>query len=116
MTVEEVAARFLCSTTKISRLETAARCLSLRDVRDLCALYEVGESTSRELMSLVREAREPSWWTHYEDLNLDPLKGDGSDYPLSLPVRMPLRTDTSCCLSLMKIQIYIQSSHRGPGG
>lgn len=75
MTVEEVAAKLLCSTTKISRLETAARRPSLRDVRDLCALYEVGESTSDELMSLAREAREPSWWTHYEDLNLDPLIG-----------------------------------------
>ena len=75
MTVEEVAARLLCSTTKISRLETAARRPSLRDVRDLCALYEVGESTSDELMSLAREAREPSWWTHYGDLNLDPLIG-----------------------------------------
>jgi transcriptional regulator with XRE-family HTH domain len=33
LTVEEVAAELLCSTTKISRLETAARRPSLRDVR-----------------------------------------------------------------------------------
>jgi len=75
MTVEEVAAELLCSTTKISRLETAARRPSLRDVRDLCVLYEVDEPTSHELMSLAREAREPGWWTHYADLNLDPLIG-----------------------------------------
>jgi transcriptional regulator with XRE-family HTH domain len=75
MTVEEVAAELLCSTTKISRLETAARRPSLRDVRDLCVLYEVDESASRELMNLAREAREPGWWTHYTDLNLDPLIG-----------------------------------------
>ena len=75
MTVEEVAAKLLCSTTKISRLETAARRPSLRDVRDLCALYEVDEPTSHELMSLAREAREPGWWTQYDDLNLDPLIG-----------------------------------------
>jgi len=75
MTVEEVAAKLLCSTTKISRLETAVRRPSLRDVRDLCALYEVGESTSHELMSLAREAREQGWWTQYDDLNLDPLIG-----------------------------------------
>ncbi len=75
LTVEEVAARLLCSATKISRLETATRRPSLRDVRDLCALYEVNESTSVELMSLAREAREQGWWTQYEDLNLDPLIG-----------------------------------------
>jgi transcriptional regulator with XRE-family HTH domain len=75
MTVEEVAAQLLCSTTKISRLETAARRPSLRDVRDLCALYEVDEATSAELMNLAREAREPGWWTKYDDLDLDPLVG-----------------------------------------
>jgi hypothetical protein len=65
MTVEEVAGELLCSTTKISRLETAARRPSLRDVRDLCVLYEVDEPTSRELMTIAREAREPGWWTQY---------------------------------------------------
>jgi transcriptional regulator with XRE-family HTH domain len=75
MTVEEVAERLLCSATKISRLETGARRPSLRDVRDLCELYEVDESTSAELMSLAREARAAGWWTQYNDLNLDPLIG-----------------------------------------
>lgn len=75
MTVEEVAAKLLCSTTKISRLETAARRPSLRDVRDLCALYEIDEPTSRELMTLAIQAREQGWWTQYDDLNLDPLIG-----------------------------------------
>lgn len=75
MTVEEVAERLLCSATKISRLETATRRPSLRDVRDLCTLYEVGKVTSVELMNLARAAREPGWWTEYEDLDLDPLVG-----------------------------------------
>jgi transcriptional regulator with XRE-family HTH domain len=75
MTVEEVAAELLCSTTKISRLETAARRPSLRDVRDLCVLYELDEQMSQELMSLAREARESGWWTEYADLGLDPLIG-----------------------------------------
>lgn len=75
MTVEEVAAELLCSTTKISRLETAARRPSLRDVRDLCLLYGLDEQMSRELMSLAREARESGWWTEYADLGLDPLIG-----------------------------------------
>jgi transcriptional regulator with XRE-family HTH domain len=75
MTVEEVAAELLCSTTKISRLETAARRPSLRDVRDLCVLYQLDEQMSQELMSLAREARESGWWTEYADLGLDPLIG-----------------------------------------
>lgn len=75
MTVEDVAEKLLCSATKISRLETGARRPSLRDVRDLCELYEVDESTSAELMSLAREARAAGWWTQYNDLNLDPLIG-----------------------------------------
>ena len=75
LTVEDVAEKLLCSATKISRLETGARRPSLRDVRDLCALYDVDDSTSTELMSLARGARVPGWWTQYEDLNLDPLIG-----------------------------------------
>ena len=75
LTVEDVAEKLLCSATKISRLETAARRPSLRDVRDLCALYEVDKSTSAEFMSLARQAREQGWWTGYEDLGLDPLIG-----------------------------------------
>jgi transcriptional regulator with XRE-family HTH domain len=75
LTVEDVAEKLLCSATKISRLETGVRRPSLRDVRDLCALYGVDESTSAEFMSLARGAREETWWTQYEDLNLDPYLG-----------------------------------------
>jgi transcriptional regulator with XRE-family HTH domain len=75
MTVEEVADSLLCSATKISRLETAARRPSLRDVRDLCLLYKVDASTTAEFMSLAREARESAWWEQYSDLSLGPLIG-----------------------------------------
>jgi transcriptional regulator with XRE-family HTH domain len=75
LTVEDVGDKLLCSATKISRLETGARRPSLRDVRDLCSLYGVDESTSADLMSLARGAREQTWWTQYEDLNLDPYLG-----------------------------------------
>jgi transcriptional regulator with XRE-family HTH domain len=46
LTIEEVAGILLCSATKISRLEAGARRPSLRDVRDLCALYGLNEATS----------------------------------------------------------------------
>jgi transcriptional regulator with XRE-family HTH domain len=75
LTVEDVAEKLLCSATKISRLETGVRRPSLRDVRDLCVLYDVDEATSTELMSLARGAREQGGWTQYEDLNLDPYIG-----------------------------------------
>jgi Domain of unknown function (DUF5753)/Helix-turn-helix domain len=65
----------MCSATKISRLETGARRPSLRDVKDLCLLYEVDKSTADEFMIIAREARERQWWTQFEDLNLDPYLG-----------------------------------------
>ena len=75
MTVEEVAEKLLCSTAKISRMETGARRPVLRDVRDLCALYEISETDADELMKLTQEAREPGWWTKYDDLKLTPYIG-----------------------------------------
>jgi transcriptional regulator with XRE-family HTH domain len=75
LTVEDVANRLLCSATKISRIETGARRASLRDVRDLCQMYDLNESDTAELMELAREARQPGWWTQYTDLNLTPYIG-----------------------------------------
>lgn len=67
LTVEDVAERLLCSATKISRAETGARRPTLRDVRDLCALYEVSSDETAELMELAREARKPGWWARYDN-------------------------------------------------
>jgi transcriptional regulator with XRE-family HTH domain len=75
LTVEDVAKELLCSPTKISRAETGARRATLRDVRDLCQIYEVDADTSAELMNLAREARQPSWWTKYDDLKIVPFIG-----------------------------------------
>ena len=75
LTVEDVAGRLLCSATKVSRLETGMRRPSLRDVRDLCALYDLDGRTSTELMSLARGAREQGWWTQYVDVSFEPYIG-----------------------------------------
>ncbi len=75
LTVEEVAAELLCSPSKISRLETATRHPMLRDIQDLCRVYKIDNSVSDELMNLTRKAREPGWWTQYEDVGLDPYSG-----------------------------------------
>lgn len=74
-TVDKVAEELMCSAAKVSRLETGARKPSLRDVRDLCAIYGVSESEASGLMKLAKEAREQGWWTRYEDLNLTPYIG-----------------------------------------
>jgi transcriptional regulator with XRE-family HTH domain len=75
LTVEDVARELLCSPTKVSRAETGARRATLRDVRDLCQIYGVDTETSAELMKLAREARQPGWWTKYDDLKITPLIG-----------------------------------------
>jgi len=75
LNVEDVAEKLMCSAAKISRLETGARRPILRDIRDLCGIYQVDEATAAELMTLTREAREQGWWTRYEDLNLTPYIG-----------------------------------------
>jgi len=74
-TVEDVGEKLLCSATKISRIETCQRRPSLRDVRDLCRLYGVGQEETAELMELARMAREAGWWRQYSDINLDPYIG-----------------------------------------
>jgi transcriptional regulator with XRE-family HTH domain len=75
LTVDDVANEMLCSATKISRIETGARRVSLRDVRDLCRLYKLDEAETAKLMELAYEARQPGWWTQYTDLKLTPHIG-----------------------------------------
>jgi len=75
LTVDDVAHRLLCSATKISRLETGARRASLRDVRDLCGIYGVTGQAAAELMELASKAREPGWWTQYDEPVLSPYIG-----------------------------------------
>lgn len=66
LTVEQVAEQLLCSPSKISRMETGQRSATLRDVRDLCALYGISDQAERDrLMTLAREARESAWWQSY---------------------------------------------------
>src|SRR4051794_24823846 len=68
LTIEEVAARLLCSPSKISRLETGARRATLGDVRDLALLYQTSAPETGELMTLVREASQRDWWDAYGEV------------------------------------------------
>lgn len=65
MTVDDVAGRMDVSPAKISRIETAARGISLADVRFLCDLYGVTTAESERLTALTRESKRRSWWQEY---------------------------------------------------
>ncbi|MGW1988278.1 helix-turn-helix domain-containing protein [Streptomyces collinus] len=53
---KEVAERLMVSQPKISHLENGNRAISPRDVRDLCALYEVTDQ--KVVDALMQTARE----------------------------------------------------------
>jgi len=64
-TIDHVAERLDCSASKISRLETGQTGASPRDVRDMLALYHVGEAELEDLMEIARETRQRGWWQPY---------------------------------------------------
>ena len=65
-TAEDVAQALMVSATKITRLETGARGVNMRDIRDLCNVYEVSDAEREHLMRLARQSREDSWFQHYD--------------------------------------------------
>ncbi len=67
LTVEQVAERLLCSPSKVSRMETGHGVATLRDVRDLCELYDVTDEAERDRMTrLAREGKQQGWWQAYD--------------------------------------------------
>jgi transcriptional regulator with XRE-family HTH domain len=67
LTIEEVADRMMCSPSKVSRIETAQRALSLRDLRDLFVIYGVNDQAERDrLTTLIRESQQRAWWQDYD--------------------------------------------------
>ena len=69
LTVEQAADQLMFSMSKLSRMETGHGAPSRRDIRDLCAIYEVTDETERKrMMNLAVEGRQAGWWQSY-DLN-----------------------------------------------
>jgi transcriptional regulator with XRE-family HTH domain len=67
LTVEQVAERLLCSTSKMSRMETGHGVATIRDIRDLCNLYGVTDEAERDrMMKLAVEGKQQAWWQSYE--------------------------------------------------
>jgi transcriptional regulator with XRE-family HTH domain len=67
MTVEQVAELLMCSSSKVSRMETGHRGATPRDVRDLCRIYDVTDpSQVQRLMDLAKEGKQQAWWQSHE--------------------------------------------------
>jgi transcriptional regulator with XRE-family HTH domain len=65
LTIDQVAERLECSASKISRLETGQIGSSPRDVRDILAMYKVGDAELESLLEVARETRQRGWWQPY---------------------------------------------------
>lgn len=63
LTLDDVAEKMTCSTSKISRLETGKGVPKVPDVRELMRIYGVASDTERDmLLRLVKDGREQGWW------------------------------------------------------
>ena len=66
-TVEQVAARLLCSPSKVSRMETGHGIATPRDIRDLCDFYDVTDLAERDrMMQLSHDGKQQGWWQSYD--------------------------------------------------
>jgi transcriptional regulator with XRE-family HTH domain len=66
--IEDVATHLECSSSKVSRIETGKAVARVRDVRDMLELYDVTDTQTDLLLTIVREAQQKGWWTDYEDV------------------------------------------------
>jgi transcriptional regulator with XRE-family HTH domain len=65
VTIEAVAERLHCSTSKVSRIETGHTSATPRDVRAMLDIYGIDGDESSELVQISREARQKGWWHPY---------------------------------------------------
>jgi len=65
ITIEQVADRLECSSSKISRIENGHIGVSPRDVEAMLGFYGVTGERAEELLQVARDAREKGWWQAY---------------------------------------------------
>jgi transcriptional regulator with XRE-family HTH domain len=65
VTIDVVADRLGCSTSKVSRIETGHTSATPRDVKDMLGIYGVPVRETEELVEIAREARLKGWWHPY---------------------------------------------------
>ncbi|MEU4245122.1 helix-turn-helix transcriptional regulator [Actinoplanes sp. NPDC026619] len=65
VTIDVVADRLGCSTSKVSRIETGHTSATPGDVSNILDIYGVDDSIKAELVQIAREARQKGWWHPY---------------------------------------------------
>ncbi len=72
VTAEAAGYEIRASRSKISRMENGRVGLKERDVADLLTLYGITDEQVRDgMVSLVRQANAPGWWSKYGDILAD---------------------------------------------
>lgn len=68
LSIDDVTKRAMFSQTKLSRLETGRVGASPRDIRDLCIVYRISDTTAEydQLMTLAREGKQRAWWQKFD--------------------------------------------------
>lgn len=108
LTLDDVAGRMTCSTSKISRLETGKGIPKVPDVRELMRIYGVDSDAEQDmLLRLVHEGREHGWWEPLTD-GVQPER-----YVLEGPGRYAaLENDATCvrCFDMTVVHGLLQTA------
>lgn len=107
--VEQVAEMLLCSPSKVSRMETGHRSVTLRDIRDLCGIFDVSLAERDRLVALAKQAKEQGWWQSY-------------DLPFGTPLYVGLEAeavrikdyDSAVIPGLLQTPDYVRALHDEP--
>jgi transcriptional regulator with XRE-family HTH domain len=68
LTIEDVAEKLECSSSKISRIETGHTSVNPKDTRQLLELYGVDAEQLEALVQLSKDARKKGWWHSYNEV------------------------------------------------
>lgn len=82
--IEDVAKHLNCSSTRVSRLESAHHSASLKadDIRRLAALFKITDVQVEMLLDMLSNSQQLGWWEAYDDV-----------LPSGLEVLVGLETD-----------------------
>jgi len=95
------------SMSKLSRMETGHGVATRRDIRDLCALYEVTDEAERDhMLRLAAESKQQAWWQSY-DLRYDTYVG------LEAEAVTISAFQSSVVHGLLHTADYARAQHRG---